>query len=68
MCRSVRILVGHHEPVNEARSSDEDALTQGIADSQRMQLALARDVFAVIGAEIYRGADRQASKPPRPPT
>lgn len=28
MCRSVPILVGHDEPVNEAGSSDEDALTQ----------------------------------------
>ena len=56
----MRILVGQDEPVNEARSSNEDALTR-IADSQCMQLALARDVFAAIGAEICRGADRQAS-------
>ena len=26
-----------------------------------MQLALARDVFAAVGGEIYRDADRQAS-------
>ena len=57
----MRILVGQDEPVNDARSRNEDALTQGIADSQCMQLALARDVFAAIGAEICRGADRQAS-------